>query len=91
MCNQGGIIAVNGFMNDFNVTQIQMVTVISNLKRDNKRTQQQYIPKHNETSFAGELEKAMEELQPTDVHTVTYNSKSQLQPFFYAKRREYTI
>lgn len=91
MCNQGGIIAVNGFMNDFNVTQIQMVTVISNLKRDNKRTPEQNLHKKNEASFAGELEKAIEELQPTDFHTVTYNSKSQLQPFFYTARRDYTI
>lgn len=91
MCNQGGIIAVNGFIYDFNVTPIQVVTVISNLKRDNKRTPQQYLQKQSESGFSGELEKAMEELQPTDFHTVTYNSKSQLQPFFYTARRDYTI
>ncbi|MBQ6814236.1 MAG: hypothetical protein IJP13_01720 [Lachnospiraceae bacterium] len=69
-----------------------MVTIVSTLKREKRNTDQQelYYKKSN-TDFAGELEKAMDDLAPTDIHTVTYNSKSQLQPFFYAKRREYTI
>ena len=68
-----------------------MVAIIPGTKRDHKHEAEQQLNKKDDNSFAGELEKAMEDYIPADIHTVTYNSKSQLQPFFYSIRRDYTI
>ena len=90
ICNQGGIVAVNGFFT-FNVTPIQIVAITSEVKRDKKREQQEYIHKTESQDFASTLNHAMEELQPSNVFVQTYNAKSQLQSISYNKQKEYSI
>ncbi len=90
ICNQGGINAVNGFYTNFNVTPIEIVTITSNIKRDKKREVTEYVSKPQSTSFAGALDKAMEEYQSNEYYVHTYDSKSRLNPCFYAKPREYS-
>lgn len=68
-----------------------MVALVPKSKRDKKQTLYQAPEKNNSSGFAGELDKAMEVFNPNDFQTLTYNSKSQLEPFIYVRRREYTI
>lgn len=69
-----------------------MVSISSNVKRDNSMSTKQDNNYNNETpGFTHILKKAVDDKQPTDCYTVTYNAKSELQSFYYAQRREYTI
>ncbi len=68
-----------------------MVALVPKSKKDKKQTLYQAPENNNSSGFAGELDKAMEVFNPNDFQTLTYNSKSQLEPFIYVRRREYTI
>lgn len=68
-----------------------MVALISKTKREKEQPLYQAPENKNSSGFAGELDKAMQVLIPDEAQTFTYNSKSQLEPFIYVNRREYTI
>ena len=68
-----------------------MVAIISKTKREKEQPIYQAPENKKSSGFAGELDKAMQVLAPNEVQTFTYNSKSQLEPFLYVNRREYTI
>ena len=87
---QGGIKAVNGFYNNFNVTQIQTVAITSGVKRDRKKETEQYQNINQNSEFAKTLKNAIEEYETSEYFYSTYNSKSQLQPLYYIKPREYS-
>lgn len=69
-----------------------MVSIISSVKRDNRRSaKHENNYKNDYSGFAGELEKAIDERQAAECYTVTYNAKSQLQSFVYTQHRDYTV
>ena len=89
--NQGGIVAVNGFYNNFNVTQIQIVTVAPQVKRDKKREVAEYTSKTENNDFASTLNQAMDGLDTKEAFIQTYDAKSQMHPFYFTKHKEYSI
>lgn len=89
--NQGGIVAAYGYYNNFNVTQIQIVTVASQVKRDKKREVEEYKHKTNTNEFANTLNQAMENLEDKECFIQTYDAKSKMHPFFFTKHKEYSI
>ena len=64
-----------------------MVALVPKSKRDKRHTLYQSPEKNNSSGFAGELDKAMEVFNPDDFQTLTYNSKSQLEPFIYVRHK----
>ena len=68
-----------------------MVALIPKTKKDKRRFPEQQLYKENNSTFANELDKAMEDYNYEDFQTLTYNAHSQLEPFIYVKHKEYTI
>ena len=68
-----------------------MVALIPKAKRDKKQMANQRHSRQENTDFAGTLDKAIESYNCEEFQTLTYNAKSQLQPFIYFKHKEYTI
>ncbi len=68
-----------------------MVALIPKTKRDKKRQTNQQPYKDHNSDFANELDKAMENYDCETFQTLTYNAKSQLEPFIYVKHKEYTV
>ena len=68
-----------------------MVALVPKTKRDKRRSPDQQFHQETNASFANELDKAMEDYNYDEFQTLTYNAKSQLEPFIYIKHKEYTI
>ena len=68
-----------------------MVALVPKSKRDKRRYPDQHLYKENNSNFASELDKAMENYDYDEFQTLTYNAHSQLEPFIYVKHKEYTI
>ena len=68
-----------------------MVALIPKTKRDKKQTANQQHSRQENSDFANTLDKAIENYNYDDFQTVTYNAKSQLEPFIYVKHREFTV
>ena len=68
-----------------------MVALIPKTKKDKKHMANQQHSKQENSDFANTLDKAIENYNYDDFQTVTYNAKSQLEPFIYVKHREFTV
>ena len=68
-----------------------MVALVPKSKRDKRRYPDQHLYKENNSNFASELDKAMENYDYDEFQTLTYNAHSQLEPFIYVKHKEYTV
>ena len=68
-----------------------MVALIPKTKKDKKRQPDQQLYHENNSGFASELDKAMENYNYETFQTLTYNAHSQLEPFIYVKHKEYTV
>lgn len=68
-----------------------MVALIPKTKRDKKQMANQQHTRQENSDFANTLDKAMENLTYDEFQTLTYNAKSQLEPFIYVKHREFTV
>lgn len=90
ICIQGGINAANGF-SDFKVLPVQVVSGTLKTKQERSGSQQRNSGSSKAVSFAAVLDRAIDESQPADCYTVTYNANRQLQTYFYQPTREYTF
>ena len=68
-----------------------MVALVPKTKRDKKQMANQNHSRQDNFDFASTLDNAIENYNCEEFQTLTYNSKSQLQPFIYFKHKEYTI
>jgi len=73
------------------VYRVQVVSQAPKTKRENSNSRQRDPASSGSASFAVTLERALDESQPIDCCTVTYNAGSKLQTFFYQPSREYTF
>lgn len=80
---------MNGFLSNFMVYPVQMVSRPSKLKRENGRSGQGRPDSSNTSSFRQLLETAVSENCPPECYVVTYNANCQLQTYSY-RSREYT-
>ena len=87
---QGGINAANGFY-DFRVYPVQAVPQAPKMRREERNSQRRGSNPSTPVTFTAVLDKALEESQPIDCYTVTYNASSQLQTFYYMPSKEYTL
>ena len=88
--SQGGINAANGFY-DFRVYPVQVVPQAPKMRREERNSQRRGSNPSKPVTFAAVLDNALEESQPIDCYTVTYNASSQLQTFYYMPSKEYTL
>ena len=90
ICSKGGINAANEF-SDLKVYRVQVVSQAPKTKREKGSSQPRDPNPSRSASFAAALERALDESQPVDCYTVTYDASSKLQTFFYQPSREYTL
>lgn len=88
--SQGGINAANGFY-DFRVYPVQVVPQAPKMRREENNSRRRGSNSSKPVTFAAVLDTALEESQPIDCYTVTYNASSQLQTFYYMPSKEYTL
>ena len=80
---------MNGFLSNFMVYPVQMVSKQSKLKRENGRSGQHRPNSSNTSAFRQFLDEAASEGCPAECYVVTYNANCQLQTYSY-RSREYT-
>ena len=80
---------MNGFLSNFMVYPVQMVSRQSKLKRENGRSGQNRSDSSSTSSFRQLLETTASENCPAECYVVTYNAHCQLQAYSY-RSREYT-
>ena len=81
---------MNGFLSNFMVYPVQMVSKTSKLKRDNGRSGQRDSGSSNASAFRHLLDEAIIENCPAECYVVTYNANCQLQTYSY-RSREYSL
>ena len=68
-----------------------MVALIPKTKKDKKHMTNQQHSRQKNSDFANTLDKAIETYNCDEFQTLTYNAKSQLEPFIYVRHKEYTV
>lgn len=81
---------MNGFLSNFMVYPVQMVSKTAKLKRENGRSGQRRSDTSGKSDFRLFLEDAVDEDRTTECIVVTYNADRQLQTYHY-RSREYTF
>ncbi|MCM1064087.1 MAG: hypothetical protein NC420_06330 [Eubacterium sp.] len=79
---------MKGF-SDLKVYRVQIVSQTPKTKRENGNSPQRDPDSSRSASFALTLERALDESQPMDCRTVTYDAGRKLRTFFYQPAREY--
>ena len=68
-----------------------MVSMISSTKRDNENREKQDQANYKGPTFTQVLNKVVKESVPQDIINITYDSKSNINTFFYHQSKEYTF
>ncbi len=70
---------------------VQMVSMISSTRRDNENREKQDRANYKGPTFTQMLNKVVKENAPQDIINITYDSKSNINTFFYHPSKEYTF
>ncbi len=70
---------------------VQMVSMISSTRRDNENREKQDRANSKGPTFTQVLNKVVKENVPQDIINITYDSKSNINTFFYHQSKEYTF
>lgn len=70
---------------------VQMVSMISSTRRDNENREKQDRANYKGPTFTQVLNKMVKENVPQDIINITYDSKSNINTFFYHQSKEYTF
>ncbi len=70
---------------------VQMVSMISSTRRDNENREKQDRANYKGPTFTQVLNKVVKENAPQDIINITYDSKSNINTFFYHPSKEYTF